>query len=124
VRLAPATPVPLLQEKNGPTGREACANVSKIEASVGTAVERHWYRSCSPRTGAQGAFGDRRDLMKLRLACILGILAVAFGGAALAQVQPAPATPGVAGTVVSSSATSFVIRTDAGTEQRFDVDTT
>jgi hypothetical protein len=60
--------------------------------------------------------------MKLRLACILGILAVALDGAALAQVQPA--APSVAGIVVSSSGTSFVIRTDAGTEQTFDVDTT
>ena len=63
--------------------------------------------------------------MKLRLACILGVLALVFGAAASAQT---PAQSGaestLTGTVVSATGTSLVIRGEDGTEQTFDVDTT
>jgi hypothetical protein len=61
--------------------------------------------------------------MKTRLACTLAILASVFGSASSAQA-PAQggAEPVIIGTVVSSTATSLVIRGEDGTEQSFDVD--
>ena len=64
--------------------------------------------------------------MKLRLACILGILALAFSGTAIAQSQPVQqsgAEASLTGTVVSSTVSSLVIRDENGVEQTFDVDT-
>lgn len=63
--------------------------------------------------------------MKLRLACILGIVALAVGGTLSAQSQPAQRAveSSITGTVVSSSSTSLVIRDESGVEQTFDVDT-
>ena len=60
--------------------------------------------------------------MKLRVAFILGILALTFGGLATAQVQQPVTATSVTGTVVSSSGTSLVIRDQNGVEQTFDVD--
>ena len=62
--------------------------------------------------------------MKLRLACILGIVALAVGGTLSAQSQPVQRVESsITGTVVSSSSTSLVIRDESGVEQTFDVDT-
>jgi membrane anchored protein len=64
--------------------------------------------------------------MKLRLACILGILALAFSGTAFAQSQPVQQSgveASLSGTVVSSTVSSLVIRDENGVEQSFDVDT-
>ena len=64
--------------------------------------------------------------MKLRLACILGILALAFSGTAFAQSQPVQQSgveASLTGTVVSSTVSSLVIRDENGVEQTFDVDT-
>lgn len=63
--------------------------------------------------------------MNLRAAGILGILALAFSSAALAQTQPVQGgvESSVTGTVVSASGSSLVIRSDGGAGQTFDVDT-
>ena len=62
--------------------------------------------------------------MKIRLACIWGILALAFGSTVSAQPQPVlrGVESSISGTVVSSSGTSLVIRDESGIEQTFDVD--
>jgi hypothetical protein len=63
--------------------------------------------------------------MKMRLACILGILALTFSVAASAQTQPVQrgVETSITGTVVSSTPTSLVIRDANGAETTFDVDT-
>ena len=58
--------------------------------------------------------------MKFRFACTLAVLALAL--VATGAAQAASPTSTLSGTVVSSSDTSLVIKTDAGLERTFAVD--